>query len=241
MKLGVKYRAAAALLGLLAWGALTFVSFALLYRIGLALAAALCFWFYVMAGRKEKESEEHHHLIRMLNHHRHDWMNELQVLFGYVRLKKYDNLPDYMDKIKTKALHDSYLSKLGNAPLIVYLLDRRIEGGSCHVEVELEKEIDLRQLRMEAGAVYKLIRGIADRMTTYARTVPGEPHELSIGFDEDDGELLVDFVYQGDADWEGLRSDIRAFLGKHQGKLEVREEEYGEEQAVVALALPFRT
>lgn len=236
MKRWLGIRTAAGIALGLAWAGLAFFSFPLLVRLVLGLTAAACVWLLADLDRRKRSSEWRDRLIQMLGHYRHDWMNELQVLFGYIRLKKYDNLPEYMDKIKTTALHDSYLCKLGNPELIVYLLNKRIEGGYCTVEVELEQEIDLRRLVLEEQAVFRLIGGIADRIGGQA-----EPGVLSIGFDEEDGELLIDFVYQGEADGESMKRKLQAFLQSWKDKLEVREEEYGEGRAVVALALPFRT
>lgn len=238
---GFGMRRAAMWVGMAAWAGLTLVSFPLIVRLVLGLAGAACAWFAVRDVQREGNAGWRERMIRILGHHRHDWMNELQVLYGYARLKRYDNLPDYMDKIRTTALHESYLCKLGNPELIVYLLEKRIEGGSCTVEVELEKEVDLRRLAMEGGEVYALIRGIAEQMHRCAAQDSGEPGVLSIGFDEDEGELLVDFVYQGEGDWTGMERGIRTFLSGRRNGIQVREEQFGEEQAVVALALPFRT
>jgi stage 0 sporulation protein B (sporulation initiation phosphotransferase) len=229
-------RTAAGVMAVLAWAGLAFISFPLVIRLALGVTAAACVWLLVDKDRRKKDSEWRDRLILMLGHHRHDWMNELQVLFGYIRLKKYDNLPDYMDKIKTTALNDSYLCKLGNAELIVYLLNRRIEGGYCTVEVELEQEINLRRLVLGEKDTFRLVSGIAGLISEQ-----DEPGMLSIGFDEEDGQLLVDFVYQGEADWESLKKSIGSFLREWNQKLEIREEDYDEGRAVVALALPFRT
>lgn len=227
--------------GALAWIALAVLPLPFPVRAGLAIVAAACAWHIFRMYCKEKEREFRDRTLRLLNHHRHDWMNQLQVLFGYTRLKKYDILPDYMDKIRTAAQHDSLLAKLGNAPLIVYLLEQRIAGGACATEVELEAELDLRKVAMDENMLYKLIRGIMDRMAELAAPVQGEHGVVSLGFDEGEAELLVDFVYQGDTDWKRLKDEIASFLRQYDGKLSVREEEYGEGRAVVALALPFRT
>jgi stage 0 sporulation protein B (sporulation initiation phosphotransferase) len=235
------WQALAGFAGLLAWIVLVAVRLPFPARSVLAVITAACAWYIFKAYRKEKEVQERDRLIRLLNHHRHDWMNELQVLFGYTRLKKFDILPDYMDKIRTSALHDSLLCKLGNPPLIVYLLEQRITGGACEVEVELETEIDLRKLALDEDTVYKLIKGVMDLLAGHAAPSPGEHSVVSLGFDGAEGELLVDFVYQGEADWDKLKSAITAFLGRYGERIGIREEEYGEGRAVIALALPFRT
>jgi stage 0 sporulation protein B (sporulation initiation phosphotransferase) len=210
-------------------------------RAVLAVIAAACAWYIFKTYRKEKEGQENERIIRLLNHHRHDWMNELQVLFGYTRLKKYDILPDYMDKIRTAALHDSLLCKLGNPPLIEYLLESRITSGKCAFEVELETEVDLRKLAMGEAETYRLIRGIADLLQGHACPPQGEHSHLSLGFDGDEDGVLADFVYQGETDVKRLRADMSAYLGKYGSRIEIREEEYGEDRSVIALALPFRT
>lgn len=234
------WQTAVGIAGILAWITLVAMPLTFPARLGLSILALICAWCIYTARRKEKEAVERERVIRLLNHQRHDWMNQLQVLFGYARLKKYDILPDYMDKIRTSAQHDSLLSKLGNPPLIVYLLEQRVSGGGCEVEVELETEVDLRKLSMDEGAVYKLIRGVMDRMIGHANPSQGEYGMVSLGFDEGESELLVDFVYQGDADWAMLKLDMGSFLRKAGNGIGIREEEYGEDRAVVALALPFR-
>ncbi|MDP4095653.1 Spo0B domain-containing protein [Paenibacillus sp. P96] len=55
-----------------------------------------------------------------LNHHRHDWMNDLQVLYGYIRMGKYDKSAECVERIKERAAQDSKLSKLGIPALIFF-------------------------------------------------------------------------------------------------------------------------
>lgn len=241
MKRGFEMRTAAGWAGLAAGGGLAVFSFPLIVRLGLAVAAAGCLWFWINRTGRARDAEWRDRMIRVLGHHRHDWMNELQVLYGYARLKRFDNLPEYMDKIRTTSLHDSYLSKLGIPELVVYLLEKRIAGGDCVVEVELEQEIDLTRLQSDSREVCRTIRGVTDLILRRSVPSQGEPAFLSIGFDQQEEELLVDFVYQGEADWDRLQKELRTFLSGRNRGFELREEEFGEGRAVAALAFPFRT
>src|SRR5690606_26969277 len=58
-------------------------------------------------------------LINVINHLRHDWMNDIQVLYGYLRLNKQDKCLDYMEIIKQKAAQESLISRLGVTELVV--------------------------------------------------------------------------------------------------------------------------
>lgn len=241
MALRIGWRIAAVAAGALAGAALVVWPMPLLARAALAAVAAGCAWFAGASALNKQKVRERESILRLLTHYRHDWMNELQVLFGYTRLKKYDILPEYMDKIRSSALQDSFICKLGNTALAVYLLEQRVSGGQCRLEVELETEIDLRKAAMSERNVYRLIKGVAEHLFRHASPTEGEPAVLSLGFDEEEAEILVDFVFQGEADWTELRSRLPVFLQQYKNKLSIREEEYGEGRAVIALALPFPT
>lgn len=241
MALGFGWRAAAGAAGVLALAALVIWPMPLFARAALAAVAAGGAWYAGASVLNERKTREQESILRLLTHYRHDWMNELQVLFGYTRLKKYDILPEYMDKIRTSALQDSLICKLGSPALAVYLMELRVSGGQCRVEVELETEMDLQRLAMSEKAVFQLIQGVSERLIRHAAPSQGEPAVLSLGFDEEDAGIVVDFVFQGEADWTSLRSVMPAFLRKYKDKLSIREEEYGEDRAVIALALPFPT
>src|SRR5690606_8892232 len=68
---------------------------------------------------KRYEAED---LLDVMNHYRHDWMNDLQVLFGYIQLNKADKLKAYVENLSDKLYRESLVSKLGVSELVAYLL-----------------------------------------------------------------------------------------------------------------------
>ena len=82
-------------------------------------------------------------LIRALNHHRHDWMNDLQVLFGYIQLNKQDKLKAYIEKLSDKLYRESLVSKLGVPELVAYLVLFRTKQRWMELTVWPEKDINL--------------------------------------------------------------------------------------------------
>lgn len=206
--------------------------------LGMVLVGGLFGWWNAFS--RFWTSERNEQIIRMLNRQRHDWMNSLQVLFGYIQLKKFDKLPDQMDKLRVNALFDGYLSKLGIPELIVFLFTFRADSKAPAFDVEIEQELDLRELELHEDDVCKLIRGTIETFAAAVSRSPEESGTLSVGFDQEEKELLLDFVYRGTADPAVLKEKIGEFLRKFAGAFELREEEYGEDKAVLALALPFR-
>lgn len=92
--------------------------------------------------QQDKDSE----LMRALSHYRHDWMNDLQVLFGYISLKKYDKLAPYLEKIKSKLSEESHISNIGNVSLSLLLLSYRQYSQNFELIVTLDPTLKFNML-----------------------------------------------------------------------------------------------
>jgi hypothetical protein len=100
------------------------------------------------------EADHNLRLIHLFNHYRHDWMNEIQLVYGYVKLKKYDKLEALMETIRTKVQHESHISKLGVPELVVYLFSSQAGEKELKLDVEMKQEIHLNELQI-AGEEFK--------------------------------------------------------------------------------------
>ncbi|MBB5173222.1 Spo0B C-terminal domain-containing protein [Texcoconibacillus texcoconensis] len=55
-------------------------------------------------------------IVEALRHSRHDWLNQLQLIKGYMALERYDRMNDVIEEIIQQAHQDSKISSL-NAPV----------------------------------------------------------------------------------------------------------------------------
>ncbi len=154
----VKYYAAASLLLPLAavflwpegiWPALVLLGWA-------ALAAAV----WIRSERKEHKERVSKlteslqtSAIRTLNHHRHDWMNDLQVVYGYIRLKKLDKTVECVEKISARMAVESQISKLGVPSLISYIQSFRTFSNTLELQVVINGDVYLNELTAEADQI----------------------------------------------------------------------------------------
>jgi hypothetical protein len=188
-----------------------------------------------------QRQEAHKEMLGTINHIRHDWMNDIQVLFGYIQLKKIDNLTPYMEKIKAKMQQESLLSKLGIPSLVAYLLSFRVHNRSMQLEVELVQEIDLRQLPIRSRMVAELIEDTVELFKRHADSSGQEAGVLSLEFDLGEDYLLLDFVYQGCYHRAGLEQGFHEKLLRDSGDYQIEETEFQDEEAAIALRVPYRT
>lgn len=109
------------------------------------LAFALAGFVFAIAGRmqlrtirKDDPSREDpwRIMVDTINRNRHDLMNDLQVLYGYIGLKKYDKLHEFMDNIKLKAVRESQVAKIGPPELTAFLFS--FENRYRHIHLDLE-------------------------------------------------------------------------------------------------------
>lgn len=101
--------------------------------IGLLIGA-----IYIQDKRQSSlHEDEGDELIRYMNLKRHDWLNHIQVLMGYLSLNRPDRMQSYLQRLMTEAEQERYISDLGYAPLTHYLLTRRF----IHQDIELDIQI----------------------------------------------------------------------------------------------------
>jgi stage 0 sporulation protein B (sporulation initiation phosphotransferase) len=188
---------------------------------------------------RQQEDRAQKNLILVINRLRHDWMNDTQILFGYIQLKKFDNLKPYMEKIKMTMQQESNLSKLGIPSLIAFLLLFRVQSKSLELEVELDQEINLVQLPLQGGLIERLVRQTVECVQEHAAVGEDESGTLSLEFDVQEDSLLLDFVYQGPYNRVQLEQSVLEQFSSKVSRYSLENDEWHEEEAGITLRLPF--
>ncbi len=169
-------------------------------------ALFVLFGLYVRHLRKGAEIERKHLLESVqrtasatLGHHRHDWMNDLQILYGYIQLRKIDKLADCVERIKERMAVESKISRLGIPALVFYLQSFREANGSIHLDVDIEDELQLDQL-LTAEQAEELTEAIVETVRIFqynGRSSWGETLQLKMSMYREDGEVIVRFEQAG--------------------------------------------
>ncbi|WP_379130871.1 Spo0B domain-containing protein [Paenibacillus sp. sgz500958] len=137
--------------------------------------------------------------IRTLNHHRHDWMNDLQVLYGYIQLGKPDKTLQTVERIKGRIALDSRIAKLGAPSLVFYIQSFRTHSNSLELDVQVEEGLSLEN-RLTPEAEEELTSIIMQTVRAYqysGRSSLGEASKLCLDFTVDEGDILITFRAEG--------------------------------------------
>lgn len=176
------------------------------------LHLVLCVWLvavfvgYVLYARRQNELERlrlveslQHTAAATLAHHRHDWMNDLQILYGYIQLGKHDKLMVCLDRIRERMAAESKISKLGNPSLVFYLQSFREVNNSVQLEVQIEDELELGKL-LDQEASNRLSEAIMETVRAYqyaGRSSWGEIIGLKMSMYREEDEVVVRFEREG--------------------------------------------
>src|SRR5690606_38898242 len=190
----------------------------------------------------ESRTEERDELfIQALNHIRHDWMNDSQVLYGYLKLKKYDKMHEFMETIKEKTNRESGISRLGNRSLILYLNLFRVRHRSTRLEVELDDRKPFASLPLDHEEVASLIINIVDAIVTTAGMLEDcGLYQLCLSLMTSDGGLTLRFEYTGGFELSEMPVKLQeALQPTRDGLVASFYDTYYEDTTVISIVVPF--
>ncbi|WP_151736493.1 Spo0B domain-containing protein [Paenibacillus tengchongensis] len=207
------------------------------------IAAVLAFSFYYNRRLYEEELRVQERTLqqaanRTLNHHRHDWMNDLQVLYGYIRLGKPDKSLEFVERIKERIALDSRISKLGIPSLVFYLQSYRTLRTNLELDVQVEEGLQL-QDKLSPASGEELTAVIMQTVRAYqfsGNAQQGDTCTLRLGFAQEGDEVLVSFETEGNhGNPELLQGQIYNIV---QGKI-MKAEQPGPGRSRFMLRLPL--
>jgi stage 0 sporulation protein B (sporulation initiation phosphotransferase) len=167
--------------------------------------------------------------ILTLSHHRHDWMNELQLVYGYLRLQKADKAIGVVDRIRERMSHDSKVSQLGNTELVTYLLSFRAMCDTMRLDIEVEDGLQLEKLFPGSDHLTEAIIGLVDAFRWRAVRPMGNPNALRLTFERTEQNLVIRLIYEGELAALGSLKDEAASLIDGLGKLTTEEGAEGDD------------
>lgn len=226
-------------LGLVYWQTSLFTCLLL----GVWVAAVLAFSFFYNRRHYEEELRIQEHTLqqaanRTLNHHRHDWMNDLQVLYGYIQLGKPDKSVQCVERIKERIALDSRIAKLGVPSLVFYLQSFRTYRSSLELDIQVEEGLNLEdKLSPAAGGELTSVIMQTVRAYQYSGITPqGETRRLQLSFSQEGKDVLISFKGEGEEGHpELLQGQIYNIV---QGKI-MKAEQVQPAKGYVELRLPL--
>lgn len=206
-----------------------------------AVAALVAAWYvWRMGVRQQKVNQQNleQSAIQTLNHHRHDWMNELQILYGYIQLGKLDKSVQCVERIKERMLQDSKISKLGLPSLVFYLHSYRTLNTGLQLDVDVVDYVQL-EGKLTPSKEESFTQSIMQVIQVYQQSGSStweDERLLTLTFMEQGQELIAEFDGEGSfGDSDHLHQQIELAV-QDRG---IRVEQIHTENTTYRLCLPY--
>lgn len=179
--------------------------------LGFIIASAAVLWVRSNERKKHKLQEQlwREESLAFIHRRRHDWLNDLQLIYGYVRLNKYDKLPSFVESLKSRLQDESSFSVLGSSHLEWELLRLCTFGGNLKVDVSVDPEWNAEQWLIQDVVTARILRDWLDIVSH--EIVHALPIEVHINFIQRDEEAIVLIDQRGSFDDVDLNDLVRRF------------------------------
>ncbi|MEW9032300.1 MAG: Spo0B domain-containing protein [Planifilum fimeticola] len=157
--------------------------------------------------------------LGLLERKRHDWMNHVQVIMGYLSMKQIDRIRPYLEQLVKQAQRERSLSQVKHPPLAVALVSLPHRFPEWDWEVEMGEGFQSIP-SLEAERICQMVEEAAEEM---GRMVPPEDRTtVRLRFDKgEDGVIFSVHVSRArkvlaKGDWNRMKKRIESWQGKFQ-------------------------
>ncbi|MCR5584861.1 MAG: Spo0B domain-containing protein [Lachnospiraceae bacterium] len=183
-------------------------SLALILAISAALLARS---FKKQAKRNDSLVESLENLSRLndkLRTDRHDYLNHLQVIYGLMELKEYDEMNSYLRKVYKELLKTGKAIKTSKPALNALLAAKMAEAESSNVEFVVEVKSDLSKLSIEDWELCKILSNIMDNAMRALEESDREEKHIGVNITETPDKYIFEVSNNGPAIPEEMQAKI---------------------------------
>jgi hypothetical protein len=152
--------------------------------------------------------------LRLLSQNRHDWMNDLQILYGYLRLQKYHKAIEAVDRIRERMERESRVARLGSARLSSFLLSFRVLSDTLRLEVQVDDDVALDGPEVWRDRLAKAVMDLVNAVRFRVVRGSNREHTLYLTFARGDRGIELRLRFAGEVTAvEELREEWQNALG----------------------------
>ncbi|WP_339059908.1 Spo0B domain-containing protein [Tepidibacillus marianensis] len=146
--------------------------------------------------REKLKQEFNEKVISLLRNYRHDWLNHMQVILGYVSLRKSDKIAGYITQVHEEARQHTLISKLGPIDLVVFLYMVPVEYPRINLQLELSENLTTVDFEKIGADLLQLLKRIFDYLESYSLD-EHQIHALILSMNRLEKQLVVNIEYEG--------------------------------------------
>ncbi|WP_227767593.1 Spo0B domain-containing protein [Zhaonella formicivorans] len=151
--------------------------------------------------------------VQLLRVYKHDYLNHLQVLLGYLQLKKPELALDYAREAIEEIQENGTIMRLGLPKLTIWLLLKRMQLEERGITLTLQNETDFAALECMDEELLEWFKAVEDVISLKLNSLPVEAQGWEICFDGSGPyEIVFNLPILQDNPWPGCLEPCLARL-----------------------------
>lgn len=193
-----------------------------------------------MGEERRLFSQQTDQLLTVLNRQRHDWLNHIQVLLGYLHLGRTEQGEAHLRRIAQIAMQESMIARLNNSMLSVFFLTFNALNKELLLEVDVCSQVDLTLAALDEEQLFRLVSGILCTATDHVDQSGYEQASMQVTLMTSESGVHFRFDLAGKLQESGLKELEKLVRKSEHGTVEVTEWIHTEEEWILELVVPFR-
>lgn len=162
--------------------------------------------------RREAEEKAQRELLDTIHLQRHDLMNDLQVLLGYIQLNKQEKVKAHVEHMALRLQEDSAIAKLDDSRLISSLYAFRAGAHQVKLRMDIEHDLSLPAFGERGRLAAKAIAALVPCWEASSRAGQADEAALTVSVARKDGRLRIAFDYENVYEQEMLEGRLQRGL-----------------------------
>jgi len=185
------------------------------FCLAVVLILAIClggvFYLYEKQRKRYEELSQGYlqlqDLNRKLRSQRHDYLNHLQVVYGLLELKEYEELYSYLSPVYKNIQKTGKALKTSKPAINALLKAKMDEAESKNIDFYIEVKTDLKNLQVEDWELCKVFSNLIDNAIT-ALEEKEEDKKIRIDMTEDREQYLFSVSNNGPMILHSMQEEI---------------------------------
>ena len=139
---------------------------------------------------------------------RHDYLNQLQIVYGLMELEEYEEMNAYLRKVYKELLKTGKAVKTSKPAINALLAAKMAEAEAKEIEFLIEVKSDLKDLNIEDWELCKVLSNLIDNAVKALEDSENEEKEIRINITETPTHYIFSVEDNGPEIPESLRESI---------------------------------
>ncbi|MEJ8545722.1 Spo0B domain-containing protein [Brevibacillus borstelensis] len=192
-----------------------------------------------MIDERKLFTEQTDELLTVLNRQRHDWLNHVQVLLGYLRLGRPEEGEAYLKRVSELAMQESMLARLNCSMLSVFFLTFNALNKDMLIEVDVCSHVDLALTALDEKALFDTVSGIVCTVNKHLEKNLFEPASMQVSLFKGERGIHFRFDLAGKIRASGIVELEKLVRDGNEGPVIVTEWIHTDEEWILELIVPF--